>query len=47
MPEQLRALAQLLREKQAAAESTKQVKIAKMIQAATGLQFLKNKVTNG
>ncbi len=47
MHEQLRAVAKILREKQAQADADKQVKIARMLQAATGLEVLKKKIQNG
>lgn len=44
MPEQLKKIASLLREKAAAAEADKQVKCAQLVQAAVGLEFLKQKI---
>lgn len=44
MHEQLRELAKSLREKHAALEAEKQVKIAQMVNAAVGLNFLRSKL---
>lgn len=44
MPEQLRNLAKLLREKAAAAQEAKDVKCAQVLQASVGLKILSGKL---
>ncbi len=44
MPEQLRKIAELLKEKAASVEAEKTVKAAQLVQAAVGLEFLRKKL---